>query len=64
MFIGTTLFDAQTAAWLRWNGAHPLARGLAFGGRHSLHIYMLHQPVFLGLLSAWFWLSGQNALPV
>jgi uncharacterized membrane protein len=30
---------------------NPFAKLLAFGGRHSLIIYMLHQPVFIGLLA-------------
>jgi uncharacterized membrane protein len=56
VFIGKTLFDDKPMAWLCWNSQHPVARGLAFGGRHSLNIYMLHQPVFIGLLSLWFWM--------
>lgn len=57
MFTGKMLFDKDALTpWLRWNSPNVLARGLVFGGQHSIHIYMLHQPVFLGLLSLWFWL--------
>jgi uncharacterized membrane protein len=51
MFLGRSVFARTPApAWVRWHSAHPLARLLAFGGRHSLLIYMLHQPVLLGVL--------------
>lgn len=51
MFLGRSVFAREPAAtWVRWNSAHPLARLLAFGGRHSLLIYMLHQPVMLAVL--------------
>ncbi|MCC0003122.1 MAG: DUF1624 domain-containing protein [Methylobacteriaceae bacterium] len=36
-------------------GTSPPARLLAFGGRHSLTIYLVHQPVFFALLSAAVW---------
>lgn len=58
MFIGKTLFDDTPMTWLNWSSQQPVARWLAFGGRHSIHIYMIHQPVFIGLLSAIFWLMN------
>ena len=30
---------------------NPIAKRLVFAGRHSLIIYMLHQPIFIGLIS-------------
>lgn len=51
MFVGKAVFAGRpTPAWLGWNSAHPAVRLLGFGGRHSLLIYMLHQPALLGAL--------------
>ncbi|MFQ5488494.1 MAG: heparan-alpha-glucosaminide N-acetyltransferase domain-containing protein [Gammaproteobacteria bacterium] len=41
-------------ALARWRGDHPLVRTLAFGGRHSLFIYMVHQPLFFAMLALIF----------
>ena len=56
MFTGRMLFaDNKPPAWICRQGMNnPLARLLAFGGRHSIHIYMLHQPIFIGVLSLIF----------
>ncbi|WP_238947904.1 heparan-alpha-glucosaminide N-acetyltransferase [Caldimonas brevitalea] len=46
----------QRAGWMTGplpDRLHPLA----VLGRWSLSFYMLHQPVFIGLLSAWVWLT-------
>lgn len=37
------------------SGASRSGRILAFGGRHSLLIYLVHQPVFFGVLTAAAW---------
>ena len=58
IFIGKMLFDNQAMSWLNFSVKHPMLRALAFGGRHSIHIYILHQPVFIGLLAAYFWITG------
>ncbi|WP_333814217.1 heparan-alpha-glucosaminide N-acetyltransferase [Tabrizicola sp.] len=44
----------------QWRGSppSPLIRALTFPGRHTLIIYLVHQPLFFGLFSAWAWATS------
>lgn len=51
IYLGQRLSQLNAESQLvRWQNNHPLSKLLAFGGRYSLHIYMLHQPLFLGII--------------
>jgi uncharacterized membrane protein len=47
--------------WTRWRPAAIPGRALAFAGRHSLAIYLVHQPILLAALFALANLSGVAA---
>lgn len=59
-WFGVVLLGIFLARWVfaerkftfvsEWRGQHPLARLLRYAGRYSLLIYMLHQPIFIGIL--------------
>jgi uncharacterized membrane protein len=44
----------------QWRGTapSPLIRTLTFPGRHSLIIYLIHQPVLFGLFNAYGWVTS------
>jgi len=53
LFLGKLFLRSEWSKGLSdWHSDHAAARLLAFAGRHSLVIYIAHQPVLLGLLWA------------
>lgn len=51
MFVGKYFFIKNNYQKLKnWSSDNTFAKMLEFGGRHSIHIYMLHQPIFMGLI--------------
>jgi len=58
LFLGRLLFsEPETPGWLSWKASNRATKTLALAGRHSLHIYILHQPIFIGLIAV---ISGKG----
>jgi len=60
MFLGKLLFVKKSLtisdSLTQWSSSNWLLRVFAFGGRYAIHIYILHQPIFIGIISAAAWL--------
>lgn len=51
IYLGQVLSQRPAESFfLRWQSDHPVSQSFTLAGRYSLHIYMLHQPLFLGIL--------------
>lgn len=62
-WLGVVWWGLASGQWLlrhrpQWLGSPGGGGPLATLGRWSLSYYLLHQPVMLGLLSAWVWAQG------
>lgn len=51
IYLGQLLSQRPAESFFpQWKNTQPASQLLALGGRYSLHIYILHQPLFLGIL--------------
>lgn len=51
LFLGKFIYQQNHLPRLQsWKSEHPIFKTLGFAGKHSLIIYMIHQPIFMGLL--------------
>jgi len=47
----------------KWHPASPLSRALVFGGRRSLSVYLIHQPIFIAVIFVVSSLAGERITP-
>lgn len=52
-FLGKTFYANRISCFPKVNPGNPLIRFFSFWGRHSLLIYMAHQPVLAALVGLW-----------
>jgi uncharacterized membrane protein len=52
---------AQESSWGRWRATSAPAKVIVLGGRNSLFVYLVHQPLFIGALFLFMQATGQMA---
>ena len=52
-FLGRTFYVNRTTCFPKVNPENPVIRFFGFWGKHSLLIYMVHQPVLAALVGLW-----------
>ena len=50
IFLGRTVYQKQESLFPKVNTSNPFIRAFSFLGRHSLWVYLIHQPVVYGLI--------------
>ena len=64
LLLGRALLARGLPGWLDgWQPRGWLGKTLVFGGRHSLLVYLIHQPVFIAVIFVITMLSGQRLVP-
>lgn len=54
---------AHGSFWAQWRASSGPARLIVLGGRNSLFVYLVHQPLFIGALFLFMQATGQTAAP-
>lgn len=61
-FLGDTVYREKVSRLPESWGQRPIARFFCFCGRHSLAVYLLHQPIIYGTITFILYLSGRTCV--